>query len=960
MQIYLKSCNEGTAVTVFLRVDVVGRDGAGKTSLTKSLTLQRFDPNELSTRGVVFDPKCQIIVEEACNWTSRLTTKHYTDIYDRNITTSVAQALDTRAVRSKYFSSKEKDRSSGIRRKQPKKVDGVPDVSKSTGVLVGSGGIPDTSGQSDDESNAELQRLSVEPASMTATTSVLQSEQAVTDVINQIGPSTTNACHQMVTDTNAVKPIVLDTNDSMHLDTQCTSPGKISPQSDNSDSLRLLSPDLSYTKRAARKRGSKERMTGNCSPNNNTGRDAPDSQSTAVAVGSACTNESLLSVSNVGSPTEEGDDPPQAKRPNLEVVGTFPLKQPHVQPSVLPANIKQRVSDLLRNKTSLRKAQQEIFVTILDYAGQNVFYATHRLLMAKTSFYYVVFDASKPLEAKTPSIFRVEGDKIHIIEFDKEVTNYDRLEEWIAAIHIMEDDQSRPTIVFEGQGILSPAMFLIGTHADELKEQPGLLERQESFLRSKLEGTELCKHIVWASKDRMCFYVDNTLTNPDTGVVDPQVLLLRQVTEEVARRVAQQHKLPITWLKFEEEVRAVKEQVKMKRTASVEELLQLAMESAGIKNKEELEVLLRYLSRRAVLLYHPNALKNGEDEVVLDVEWLTLQLEKVITIRTEVLLPILQEDVKRSKKKGIVTEALIRHLLSDSGSAQVLIISLMSSFDLLCPYSGINAEHMEEADNQKDFINIKKSEESLLSSSAIDKCSDCFIPCLLEKKSPLESDLTSDSCKTMPLLFQSVCGIRMPQPLYYRLLTRLCKRFPRLPVLNRNVGYFHVYPGHRLEFSLDRYSLKMIVLTKTDVSVNSLVCSRLRQLVVMMVNDAKKEGMSGLRMQLGYQQSVHGVAPSQSDSVSPDFVSLEGYLDTRYELYCHSTSEEVSAPLKLALWYPNLKQEVRLIVLLFLHGGTSYLMLFIVACRMDYLCLMQVDQVCMQGVSILPLVSASA
>ena len=32
LQIYLSSCSEGTAVTVFLRVDVVGRDGAGKTS----------------------------------------------------------------------------------------------------------------------------------------------------------------------------------------------------------------------------------------------------------------------------------------------------------------------------------------------------------------------------------------------------------------------------------------------------------------------------------------------------------------------------------------------------------------------------------------------------------------------------------------------------------------------------------------------------------------------------------------------------------------------------------------------------------------------------------------------------------------------------------------------------------------------------------------------------------------
>ena len=97
-------------MTVFLCVDVVGRDGAGKTSLTKSLTLQEFDPNELSTRGVVFDPKCQIIVKEACDWTTPLTSKHYKDMYDKNVTATVADKLDTPEVKDQYFRSKRSKR----------------------------------------------------------------------------------------------------------------------------------------------------------------------------------------------------------------------------------------------------------------------------------------------------------------------------------------------------------------------------------------------------------------------------------------------------------------------------------------------------------------------------------------------------------------------------------------------------------------------------------------------------------------------------------------------------------------------------------------------------------------------------------------------------------------------------------------------------------------------------------
>ena len=58
--------------------------------------------------------------------------------------------------------------------------------------------------------------------------------------------------------------------------------------------------------------------------------------------------------------------------------------------------------------------------------------------------------------------------------------------------------------------------------------------------------------------------------------MDPQVHLLRQMTEEVAQKVAQRHSLPLPWLKFEQEVRDVKISDETKKTVSVEDLLHIA------------------------------------------------------------------------------------------------------------------------------------------------------------------------------------------------------------------------------------------------------------------------------------------------------------------------------------------------------------------------------------------------
>ena len=993
LRIYLSSCDEGSAVNVFLRVDVVGRDGAGKTSLTKSLTLQKFNRDEPSTRGVVFDPKCQIIVKEACDWTKPLTSADYTEIYEKNVVINMADTLDTPQVKDQYFKSKEGQRPKRQKRSRVASKSSKQDLNMQALFVPFIDDIEVAVPFIDDIEVAVPFIDDIEVAvPFIDDIEVAKSHESQVDFVQQspIPSPIMNAIESLTQDLDlqsfpsmsesalyhGVDPmwsVAIATNErsddisSLLSETQQTiSAVSESPQSAASDMQQSLQTPLNGSRLPSSQQEQEQQPKKQRVKKRK--RKAIQSASSFQEIefevikmsdGSKCQNISQPKIKktkttpsvirNTDVLSSDNQDMQQQQQQQQQQEGTkvnrkkqtnasssqsedtSPLnvdESPTENTTTLPQHIQERVSKSLRDPSSRQKAKKEIVLTVLDYAGQNVFYVTHHLIMSKAGFMYIVFNASLPMDGKTPCQFRSEDGKIiHIPLFDNE-TNFDRLEEWVSGVHIMEGDQSRRIMIFEKVGIRSPAMFLVGTHADELKEQPGMMEKQDAFIRKKLEGTVLAEHIIWASKDVMCFYVDNTVTDPASGVVDPQVKLLRQKTEEVAHAVAQHHRLPIRWLKYEQKVREVKVSYPQKKTTTVDELLQLAMNAAGIKSREELLVLLQYLSSRAVLMYHPMALKSGdEEEVVLDVEWFVSQLQKVVTIYMEGdVPPMLWNDVKRSKEKGIMTMSLVRHLLSDAGSAQRLIVSLMGHYDLLCEYSVLEEENLNTASDYQDFLTLEGEGES--------HCQDkrdafeskaCFIPCLLEHAVSLESDKMNDELKSLPLILSSA-PIRIPQPLFYRILTLLCKRFCRLAVIYRNVGYFHIYPGHRLEFALNRYNFQMTVLSETHTSLNAKVCVAVREWIVDVVDKAKQQGMPGLKLQLGFECDV---STSTLESSNFEFICLDGYQQSRFLLYSNETKREVQPPNRLSLWYSQLKCFVSIDFVLYIFCVSN--LLFVVS-----------------------------
>ena len=126
------------------------------------------------------------------------------------------------------------------------------------------------------------------------------------------------------------------------------------------------------------------------------------------------------------------------------------------------------------------------------------------------------------------------------------------------------------------------------------------------------------------------------------------------------------------------------------------------------------------------------------------------------------------------------------------------------------------------------------------------------MPCLLQKRSILQSAAVEDGYKTVRLILKSEDDLRVPRPLFYQLLTCFATRFPRLPQLLANVGYFHVYHGHKLEISLERHYFQMIAFTSNKNHLLPAVCFLVRDYVIDEVDKAKHPGMSGLKLKLGF------------------------------------------------------------------------------------------------------------
>ena len=177
----------------------------------------------------------------------------------------------------------------------------------------------------------------------------------------------------------------------------------------------------------------------------------------------------------------------------------------------VPEDVKALVAKYLQRQQSVQEeSDRETVVTIWDFAGQHLYYASHPVFLSPRAIYVLVYNMSKALSAKMEPCVR-QGVHDFIPHSSGEETNLDSILSWLVSVHnlsagvsVKEEERG------EEQPYLRPPVIIVGTHGDAPFEDP---KRMETQIKKSLSGKTYEQHV-----RRPFFRVDNTRAGEDEGV----------------------------------------------------------------------------------------------------------------------------------------------------------------------------------------------------------------------------------------------------------------------------------------------------------------------------------------------------------------------------------------------------------------------------------------------------------
>ncbi|KAL3887744.1 hypothetical protein ACJMK2_000137 [Sinanodonta woodiana] len=300
-------------------------------------------------------------------------------------------------------------------------------------------------------------------------------------------------------------------------------------------------------------------------------------------------------------------------------------------------------------------------VTLLDFAGQSLFYTTHQTFMSWRTVYLLVTDMSLPLtdvvQEGTHGI-DVSGSKTSSIQ--------DNISYWLNSVHshartpedyTIQKMEQKPRIDKSSESVQAPTMnhpfvILVGTHSDKIPKD--LLEiRKRSYfneIRKHIKNSPLKLHL--ADED---FAISNLGSDLNINALKSKIF-------EIAKKhVCWGTNNPARWIPLEKALMELKREgfrvISYDDVKRINETRQVTLEWP-----EEFDLFLMFEHDIGNIVFFPTErLKN---KVVLDPEWLIHGVRIWITSDQVALRhPELSEQWFAFKDTGRLTSTLIGNLL---------------------------------------------------------------------------------------------------------------------------------------------------------------------------------------------------------------------------------------------------------------------------------------------------------
>ena len=176
----------------------------------------------------------------------------------------------------------------------------------------------------------------------------------------------------------------------------------------------------------------------------------------------------------------------------------------------------------LNLQTDATTVEHHMILDLWDFAGQQLYYASYPVFLSPRAVYMLVYDLSKGLNDLAQPCFKQGDRKIRLTNPNKE-TNVENLLSWLVSVSSICSSESEKAV--KDQPHCRPPVFIVGTHADNLKQHQEDIDKIE--LQIKREISENSQNVI-----RPIFSVDNTQGSSDRGVSALQKRMIEVLKQE--------------------------------------------------------------------------------------------------------------------------------------------------------------------------------------------------------------------------------------------------------------------------------------------------------------------------------------------------------------------------------------------------------------------------------------------
>ena len=152
---------------------------------------------------------------------------------------------------------------------------------------------------------------------------------------------------------------------------------------------------------------------------------------------------------------------------------------------------------------------KEVILTLWDFAGQSLYYASHSVFLSGRAVYILVHNLSKNLLATAEPCVRQGMNEI-LLDNPNNETNLDNLLSWLVSVHNIRSN-ANTNVAHEGRNLsyLRPPVIIVATNLDQPCEEVTTTEKR---IKSSILGKEYAKHVI------MPFFAVDNKTENDEGV----------------------------------------------------------------------------------------------------------------------------------------------------------------------------------------------------------------------------------------------------------------------------------------------------------------------------------------------------------------------------------------------------------------------------------------------------------